>query len=282
MRIVQIGLGPWGEKNSEILSQMGALSGICEKNQEKGKSLAEKYSVSFFDSIDKAPREEFDAVCIDSSIPDAVELASNLLYDKKHVFADNSLTENSAELEKLREISEKKKVLFSCYYPNRFNSEIKKNLASKEFGEIISLEIFQEKSKNIFQELSNAIDVANQIFEEKPLMVFSKMFPGDEVKFANIMLGYLNNKSATILSREFSSNETLDLRLIFSEKTVKVDLNNQNEKDPNVLQLENFTESIEGKKDVVVSLSDIVSNVKIMEAAHLSSKQGVPIYLDLK
>ena len=113
--------------------------------------------------------------------------------------------------------------------------------------------------------MSNAIDVANQIFEEKPLVVFSKIFPRDEVKFANILLGYSNNKSATILSGKLSSKDTLELRVIFSEKTLKVDLTNQNEKDSSVLQLENFAESIEAKKESEVNLSDIVSNVKITE-----------------
>ena len=39
MRTVQIGLGAWGEKNSEILSQLGVLSALCELDTSKAKKI---------------------------------------------------------------------------------------------------------------------------------------------------------------------------------------------------------------------------------------------------
>jgi UDP-N-acetylglucosamine 3-dehydrogenase len=48
------------------------------------------------------------------------------------------------------------------------------------------------------------------------------------------------------------------------------------------LQIQNFIGAIEGKNELVVKPKEVINITKIAEAALLSSKQGVPIYLDLK
>ena len=45
MKIVQIGVGGWGKNHVGILSQLGALTAICETNVECSKEYGEEYSV---------------------------------------------------------------------------------------------------------------------------------------------------------------------------------------------------------------------------------------------
>lgn len=297
MRIVQIGLGKWGENNSKILSQLGFLSGVFDPNSDKAKEIGEKYSVKVYDSIDNlVSSDNFDAVFIDSTIPNSSELISNLLYSKKHVFAEKPISEYS-ELGKLHEITQKKKSLFSCSLDERYNStlkQVKKLTKEKTFGEPIFLELYREshleKESLVFQSSFYDIDSANQIFGEMPVFVFSRIFSDEEEKFANIILGYPNNKSAVILSK-YSSEKIAKLKVICLQKTIFADLEsnkiegfdeNREENNPLLSQMENFISAIEGKNDLEVNANEIINLTKIAEGALLSSKQGVPIYLDLK
>lgn len=301
MRIAQLGLGPWGEKNSEILSQLGVLSCVFEADSDKSKELGQKYSVKFYDSLeDLLASEEFDAVCIDSALPNSKDLVLNLLYKKKHVFAEKPLTNDSGELEKINEISQKKKILFSCGTSERFNPTLKKvqTIANEQkFGELISLEIYREvpleaqNNQIVFDNSLFDIDAANQIFGEMPVVVFSRIYPSEEEKFANIVLGYKNNRSANILSNFFPKKNKAELRVIFSQKTINADLaghkiedfeENIEEENSMLLQMKNFVEAIQGENELEIDANNMVNLTKIAEAALLSGKQGVPIYLDLK
>ena len=297
MQIVQIGLGKWGEKNSEILSQLGALTGVFDPNHEKAKGIGERYSVNSYDSIDNlVSSKDFDAVCIDSAIPNYNEIISDFLYNKKHVFLEKPICESS-KLDKLHEISQKKKSLFSCRFDKRYNPTLKqvKNFTKeKTFGEPISLELYREhpleKDSLVFQSAFYDIDVANQIFGEMPVFVFARIFSDEEEKFVNIILGYQNNKSAVILSN-YSSEKIAKLKVIYPQKTIFADLEANKieefdeitkESNPLLSQMENFIGAIEGKNDLEVNANQIINLTQITEGALLSSKQGVPIYLDLK
>ena len=296
MRVVQIGLGKWGEKNSEVLSQLGALKGVFDSNSEKSKEIGEKYSVNVYDSLDNlVSSEDFDAVCIDSTIPNS-ELISNLLYNKKHVFAEKPISESS-ELEKISEISQKKKSLFSCGFDKRYNltlMQVQNFTKEKTFGEPISLELYREipleENSLVFKSSFYDIDAANQVFGEMPVFVFARIFSDEKEKFANIILGYPNNKSAVILSN-YCSEKIAKLKVIYPQKTIFADLEANRiegfdeitkEVNPLLSQIENFIGAIEGKNDLEVNANQILNLSKIAEGALLSSKQGVPIYLDLK
>ena len=251
MRIVQIGLDRWGEKNSGYLSQLGVLSGVFDSDFKKAKEIGEKYSVKPFESIEElGSSKDFDAACIDSSFSNPWELISNLLYDKKHVFVEKLITSKNFELEKLHEISQKKKSLFSCGFDQRYNEalqQVKQITNKKEFGELVSLELYREfpllNKSLVFQSCLYDIDASNQIFG------MMAIYPQKTV-FADLV----TNKLEGIEVKEISD----------------------------ISPIENFIGAIEGKNELEVDSNQIVNITKVAEAALLSSKQGVPIYLDLK
>jgi UDP-N-acetylglucosamine 3-dehydrogenase len=111
------------------------------------------------------------------------------------------------------------------------------------------------------------------------------------------MLGYSDNRTAIISSnwitpkkvRTFSAVCT-DAVIVsdFISQEIKVERKEETEiprnekKEPLLLEIQNFIEAIEGKKELVVGSQQAVNVTKIAEAALLSSQKGVPIYLDLK
>ena len=52
--------------------------------------------------------------------------------------------------------------------------------------------------------------------------------------------------------------------------------------EPLTLEIRNFLDAIEGKKELIVKPEQAVNVTRIAEAALLSSQQGVPIYLEIK
>ncbi len=307
MKIVQIGLGVWGENHAKILSELGVLSAVCDSNSQKSKEYGEKYSVNHYDSVDKLiSGEEFDAAFVGTSVSTHEEVITKLLYEKKHVFVEKPMTLDSGKGEKLRELSEKNKVLFTCGFDERNNSAVqfvKNSVTEKKYGDLVMLEFFRESKLSsqdnigiIFESSINDIDIANWIFGEFPVVVYARLGTIDENEnFASIMLGYKNNKTAVVLSNGFSSRKIRKLEAVCSDATVTSNLNSlevnvsnedkliQLEKnDSMLLHIQNFIDAIEGKNNLSVKPQDTVNLTKIAEAALLSSKQGVPIYLDLK
>jgi UDP-N-acetylglucosamine 3-dehydrogenase len=308
MKIVQIGIGIYGEKYLKKLSDLGVLSAIYDSNSEKGKEYGEKYSVNYYDSVESLfTSEDFDGAFVGTNVSDNVELVTKLLYEKKHVFVENLRRYDSIEGDKLKKMSQKKKVIFTGGFEERFNSttkQVKNFVKEKRYGDLIMLEFFSETkllSPNnkgiIFENAIMDIDIANWLFDEMPLVVFSRSGTLDieNKDFTCIMLGYKNNKTAIILSNSFSSKNIRKLRAVCSGGNILSDLisqkiNLENEEiqisplkeEPILLQIQNFIDVIEGKNELVVRPQEVVNLIKIAEAALLSGKQGVPIYLDLK
>jgi UDP-N-acetylglucosamine 3-dehydrogenase len=306
MKIVQIGI--YGENHLKKLSDLGVLSAVYDSNSEKSKEYGEKYSVNYYDSVESLiASEDFDGAFVGTNVQSDVELVTKLLYEKKHVFVENLMKYDSVEGDKLKEISQKKKVIFTGGFDERFNSttkQVKNFLKEKRYGDLIMLEFFSENklpSQNnkgiIFENVIKDIDSANWLFDEIPLVVFTRSGTLDieNKNFACIMLGYKNNKTAIISSNSFSSKNIRELRAVCSGGDIlsdlisqKINLENEEiqvslEKEESILlQIQNFIDVIEGKNELVVKPQEVVNLIKIVEAALLSSKQGVPIYLDLK
>jgi len=311
MKIIQIGTGGWGKNHTRILSQLGVLVAVCDANKERSKEYGEKYSVNYYDSLeDVIHQEDFDAAFVVTPTITHYEIASKLLDAKKHVFVEKPLTYDSEEGEKLKELAQKNKMILSCGYIERFNPavDIVKNfLKEKKFGDLVMLEFHREnrmplhiKDVGIIYDTSvHDIDTANWLFDEMPLVVFARSgkIKHEHEDFANIMLGYKNNKTAMIFSnwitpkkiRTFSAvcteaviNSDFISQEIKIEKKDQIEIPRNEKSEPLLLEIESFIGAIEGKNSLVVQPQQAVNVTKIAEAALLSSQKGVPIYLDLK
>jgi UDP-N-acetylglucosamine 3-dehydrogenase len=220
------------------------------------------------------------------------------------------MTYDSSEGEKLKNLAQKNKVILTCGYIERFNPAVdivKNYVKQKKYGELVMLEFHREnrmplhiKDVGIIYDTSvHDIDTANWLFDEMPYVVFARSgkINHEHEDFANIMLGYKDNKTATIFSnwitpkkvRTFSAVCT-DAVIVsdFISQEIKVGKKDETEiprnehKEPLLLEIQNFIGAIDGKNELIVEPQQAVNVTKIAEAALLSSQKGVPIYLDLK
>jgi len=311
MKIVQIGTGGWGKNHTRVLSELGVLVAVCDADSQKSKEYGEKYSVNHYESLDELlTSEEFDGAFVVTPTSTHTEIAKKLLEAKKHVFVEKPMTYKSEDGERLAKLAEKNKVILTCGYIERFNPAVdvvKKIVKEKKFGELVMLEFHREnrmplhiKDVGIIYDTSvHDIDTANWLFDDMPNVVFARAgkIKHEREDFANIMLGYKNDKVAIISSnwitpkriRKFEAVCT-DARIssdfITQEITVEKSENSetiQNEKqEPLLLEIQSFLGAIEGKNELIVKSQQAVNVTKIAEAALLSSQKGIPIYLDLK
>ncbi len=311
MKIAQIGIGGWGKNHARILSQLGVLGAVLDTNAERSKEYGEKYSVNHYESLDNLINSEnFEAAFIVTPTLTHAAIATRLIEAKKHVFVEKPMTYDSSEGEKLKELAQKNKVLLTCGYIERFNPAVgivKNYLEEKKYGDLVMLEFHREnrmplhiKDVGIIYDTSvHDIDTANWLFDEMPYVVFARSgkINHEREDFANIMLGYRDNRTAIISSnwitpkkvRTFSAVCTDAVILSdFISQEIKVERKEETEKlkleqkEPLLIEIQSFIGAIGGKNNLVVEPQQAVNVSKIAEAALLSSQKGVPIYLDLK
>jgi len=311
MKIIQIGTGGWGKNHCRVLSEYGVLSAICDSNIERAEEFGKKYSVNSYNSIEKLmENEDFDAAFVCTPTITHSEIAKKLIENKKHVFIEKPMTYLSEDGQNLIEIAKKNNVVLTCGYIERFNpavDTVKNFLKSKKYGELIRLEFYREHRMPqhindvgiIYDTSVHDIDTAMWLFNETPEVVFARSgkINHEHEDFATIMLGFKNNKIATISSnwitptrvRNFNAVCT-DARIfsdfITQEIRIETDKGSENysgeRKEPLSLEIKNFIDAIEGKNEIIVKPEHAVNVTKIAEASLLSSQKGIPIYLDLK
>jgi len=311
MKIVIIGTGSWGKNHCRVLSEFGVLSAVCDTNIQRAKEFGKKHSVNFYNSLENMlEKEEFDAAFVCSPTSTHFDITSTLIENKKHVFVEKPMTYLSEDGQKLVEMSIKNKVILTCGYIERFNpavATVKDFLSSKKYGDLIRLEFYREhrmpqhiKDVGIIYDTSvHDIDTAMWLFDEAPEVVYAKsgQINHEHEDFATIMLGFKDNKIATISSnwitptrvRNFNAVCT-DARIfsdfITQEIRIETDNGSENPKsqkiEPLSLEIKNFLETIEDKNNLIVKPEQAVNVTKIAEAALLSSKKGTPIYLDIR
>ena len=311
MKIVLIGAGGWGKNHCRVLSEFGVLSAVCDVNAQRAEEFGKKHSVNFYNSLENMlEKEEFDAAFVCSPTSTHFDITSALIENKKHVFVEKPMTYLSEDGQKLVEMSIKNKVILTCGYIERFNpavATVKNFLRSKKYGDLIRLEFYREhrmpqhiKDVGIIYDTSvHDIDTAMWLFDETPEVVYAKsgQINHEHEDFATIMLGFKDNKIATISSnwitptrvRNFNAVCT-DARIFsdFITQEIRIETDNGSENptsekiEPLSLEIKNFLEAIEGKNDLIVKPEQAVNVTKIAEAALLSSKKGTPIYLDIR
>jgi UDP-N-acetylglucosamine 3-dehydrogenase len=227
-----------------------------------------------------------------------------------NAFVEKPMSFSSKECEEMTEVAEKKKVILTSGYVERFNpvvSNTKKLIEGGMYGDPMMIEFHREnrmplhiKDVGIIYDTSvHDIDAAMFLFGTRPNVVFAragKRFHSFE-DFATIMLGFEGQKVAVIASNWLTPKKVRTFSAVCTDGIITGDFLTQEIRidhadativprnqfqEPLTLELRNFIDSIQGKATIVVSASDATNVTRVAEAAILSSNTGSPVYLDLK
>jgi len=310
-KIAVIGVGGWGKNHARVLKELGCLVAICDLDAARAKEIAGKYGVHSYSSIDEMlNNEQLDGCLVCTPTKTHAAAAKKLMEHGVHTFVEKPMSFSSKECEEMMEVAEKKKILLTSGYVERFNpavSEARKLIEGGKYGDPMMIEFHREnrmplhiKDVGVIYDTSvHDIDAAMFLFGSRPNVVFAragKRFHSFE-DFATIMLGFEGQKVAIIASNWLTPKKvrtfsavctdgiitgdflTQEIRIDHAEATIVPRTQFQ---EPLTLELRNFIEAITGKGKLMVTAADATNVTRVAEAAILSSNTGSPVYLDLK
>ena len=206
------------------------------------------------------------------------------------------MTYKTEDGELLAKLAQKNKVILTCGYIERFNpavGTVKKIIDENRYGELVMLEFHREnrmplhiKDVGVIYDTSvHYIDTANWLFGDMPHVVFARAgkIRHEHEDFASIMLGYNNDKAAIISSNWITPKKTRKFNAVCTDAVISSDFITQEviieeneksttiqneKKEPLLLEIQSFLETIEGKNKQVVLPQEAINVTKIAEALH--------------
>ncbi|MFQ5920696.1 MAG: Gfo/Idh/MocA family protein [Nitrososphaerales archaeon] len=309
VRISVIGVGGWGKNHARALSELNALSGICDIDQVRAENFAGKYGVKWYTSVeDLLAKEKPDGAIVSTPTLTHLGIAKQLMEKKVNVLVEKPITPSSLECEELVSLARRNNVVLTTGLIERFNpvvNEVRGIIASKQYGDPLMLEFHRENRRPthisdvgiIYDTAVHDIDTALYLFDDRPNVVFARAGSkgGVHEDFAAIILGFKNQRIAFIASNWITPKKVRCFTTVCTEAIITGDFITQeikvatgdstiiprlDYKEPLMLELKNFIDAIEGRAEPLVGPDDALRTTRVAESALLSSRSGSQIYLD--
>lgn len=310
-KIAVIGVGGWGKNHARVLKDLGCLAAICDLEAARAKEIADRHGVQSYSSIDDMlGKERLNGCLVCTPTKTHALVAKKMMEHGVNAFVEKPMSFSSKECEEMMQVAEKKKVVLTSGYVERFNpavSDARKLIEGGMYGDPMMIEFHREnrmplhiKDVGVIYDTSvHDIDAAMFLFGSRPNVVFAragKRFHAFE-DFATIMLGFEGQKVAIIASNWLTPKKVRTFSAVCTDGIITGDFLTQEIRidhadatitprrqfqEPLTLELKNFIEAIEGKNKIMVTAADATNVTRVAEAAILSSNTGSPVYLDLK
>ncbi len=187
-----IGLGFFGEKHSEVLSDMPGveLAAICTRRSHRLKEIAERFKVpkSYTNYKDLLADKEIDAVSITTHVDDHLQPTIDALKAGKHVFLEKPMAGSTEDCDAIIEVVNSAKGKFMVGHICRFDPRVslaKEAIQQGRIGKIVSMHATKNLPSNISAEVLDKIS---------PLM-------GDGIHDTDIMLWFTGSKIKTVYAQ---------------------------------------------------------------------------------
>lgn len=146
VKIAVIGIGGWGRRVTQVLSELENcdLTAICDLDKTKVRTISKVYGVQGFTdshSLFKKSRE-LEAVAIVTPTPNHYEMAVQAIKAGKHVFVEKPMCDSVESAKKLVKVARERKIKLMVGYIERFNpavQELKKLIDAEKVGRLIAL-----------------------------------------------------------------------------------------------------------------------------------------------
>lgn len=307
IRVAQIGAGGWGKNHLRVLHDMKSLVAVCDADPQRAKRYGDMYEVDHYTTLNDMLKDKpFDVAIVATPTSTHADIAKTLISHRKHVLIEKPFTYEPSQGEELEKLAKRADVRLSCGYIERFNPVVKTMrdiVKDKRYGQLFQLEFHRENRLPvhikdvgiIYDTAVHDIDTSNWLFGEMPQVVFARagQVTHTHEDFATIMLGYSGNRTATISCNWLSPERVRVFRAAFTDAVVAGDFIDQkvtmegdtiptDTGEPLAAELESFLGAVAKNQTPQVTAHQAICVSEIAKAALLSSKRGVPIYLDMR
>lgn len=307
-KIGLVGLGGWGKNHARVLFELGVLKAVCDLDPLKVELYSKKYGVTGYTSFDEMLKEsKLEGLIVATPTSTHHELAIRALRAGLHLLIEKPLASSYEEGLKIVEEAEKREKVVGVGYIERFNPAItflKQVVDERRLGEPLLLEFVREnrwlgRMKDvgiIYDTVVHDIDTARYLLAEEPIMVFSRFgyVRGKMEDIALLILEFPKRHLASMIANWITPKKERRLRAVFTDGVVEIDFITQEVRiedangtriprrrweEPLMLEDKAFVESVKNGKPFLISAKDALGNNKVAEAALLSEKRAVPVYL---
>lgn len=306
-----VGTGGWGKNHVRVLNELQCLAAVCDTDTQRVDSFSKNFHVPGYASMDAMlKKEKLDAVTICTPASTHFQMATQALAAGVHAFVEKPMTTTVKDGELLIEAAKSANRFLTVGFIERFNPPItalKQVISDGKMGEPILMEFHRENRRG--QNISDVgivkdasvhdIDTACWLFGEVPKVVYARVgavyVPLEHEDFATILLGFSGQKTAFLVTNWVTPNRVRTLSAVFSGGVIDVDFVTQQTsihegsattvptrpvQEPLKLELKGFADSIDGKRQPLVTGRDGLNVLKVAEAVLASSSTGTPVYIE--
>ena len=187
-----IGLGFFGEKHAEVLSDMAGveLQAVCTRRPLRLKEIAQRFKVpkSYTNYKDLLSDKEIDAVSVVTHVNDHRDITIEALKSDRHVFLEKPMASNVKDCDDIIAAVKRAKGNFMVGHICRFDTRVslaKEAIDDGRIGKIVSMHATRNLPANISAGVLDKIS---------PLM-------GDGIHDTDIMLWFTGSKIKTVYAQ---------------------------------------------------------------------------------
>ena len=310
LRVAVIGTGFWGKNQARVFSQLpqAKLMCICDANPETASAIGSHFNVECTTDLDNLlSRRDIDAVTICTPTVTHSSIATRALEAGKHVLVEKPMTNTVTEGNALLSLAKKKDLRIMPGHIERFNPAVAylKSLVDEgALGKIMLLVArrvgrWPERIGDVGVVRDTAIhdiDMARYIFADEVSAVYAQLgsLRHSKEDYAEIMLKFSKGGTAFIDANWLTPQKTRTLVVTGSDATARLDYITQQvsiessertvtpnleRKEPLILELTHFAESILNDRPFSVNGIDGIRAVEVCEAVLTSGTEGKTMVL---
>ena len=137
--IALIGCGKWGANIARIMSELGVLAAVADRNPDNAKNFAKKFNCVAMDNQTAIASNDITAIAITTTSPSHSEIAMASLNAGKDVFVEKPFALNFKDAQAIETAATKAKKIAMCGHLIRHHPCFLKLLAMLKAGDIGAL-----------------------------------------------------------------------------------------------------------------------------------------------
>lgn len=308
LKIGVIGAGSWGKNHLRVFSKLKEtkLVAVCDKDALKAKDSGERYGIKGYSSFKNLLEGELvEAVTICTPTTTHFKIALKALECGKHVFVEKPMVSTSDEAKSLLAKVEETELTLMVGFIERFNpgvQQVKTLIKSGALGDVVlafarRVGRWPERVGDVGVVKDTAIhdlDIMRFLFEQEPKSLYARMGRlGHKYEdYVQVMLGFNGIQTAFIEANWLTPSKKRTLTVTcgnalvtldyLTQKIFIEDINGLQEmsprwKEPLMLELRNFVESVVKDREPLVTGRDGLKALTLAELAIESAKRNAVI-----
>ncbi|HEX2472202.1 MAG TPA: Gfo/Idh/MocA family oxidoreductase, partial [Nitrososphaera sp.] len=147
-RIAVIGVGGWGKNHARVLRELDCLAAVCDLDLARAKEIASRHGAQAYSAIDEMlEKERLDGCLVCTPTNTHAVVAKKVMQHSINIFVEKPMSFSSKECEEMTQLAEKKELILTSGYVERFNpavSDTRKLVEDKTYGDPMMIEFHRE------------------------------------------------------------------------------------------------------------------------------------------